>query len=319
MRRMPPFMATVCIILGIISTPAVRAEDATAKDATKQLSIRFEAAVGNKASILIRRNKMLPSSSHNATAVMAYRMEVTDRSADGYRILWTPQSLEFEGVPQSIAGQLKAMTAEAMIPFEFDADRAGIPVKITNRERALEMAMGALAKLANVEPRTMEQVRSWFTSMDEATLAAVFAKDAALLAAWQEADLVIGQPNVFERPRANPFGGSELNATVKADVTSVTPILARIDWRADIDSARMLANMIDWLRKTASQLGHPPDEVDAQFKDVVLNFEETGVAEINPADGWTRTASLKRLLRMVSPKETKSHDESVEIKLTRDP
>jgi hypothetical protein len=246
-------------------------------------------------------------------------MQVTGRSADGYRILWTPQSLEFEGAPQSVTAQLKAMMPQVMIPFEFDADRAGMPIKITNRERALEMALTALAKLTNVEPKIMEQVRSWFTSLDEATLAAMFAQDAALLATWQDSDLIIGRPNVFEAPRANPFGGGELSATVTAEVTSATRTSARIGWRTEMDSARMLATLIDWLKKTASELGRPPEEVEAQLKDAMLTFEETGAAEVNPADGWTRTVSLKRVVRMALPTETRSQDELVEITLTRDP
>jgi hypothetical protein len=118
MRRLLLLVATCCMIAGIFFAPALVADAAAKDDAAKQLSVRFEAKVGDKASIAIRRSKLVPSLGTTVTAVSVYRMEITGRTADGYRILWTPQSLEFEGAPERIAVQLKAMAVEAMAILE---------------------------------------------------------------------------------------------------------------------------------------------------------------------------------------------------------
>src|SRR4051794_6778299 len=76
---------------------------------SKTFPVRFDAKVGDKATILIRHGKLVPGSGEatpGVTAVATYRMEVTGKSRDGYRILWTPQSLEFEGIPRADAAQL---------------------------------------------------------------------------------------------------------------------------------------------------------------------------------------------------------------------
>ena len=276
----------------------------------------------DKATILIRHGKLVQGSGEatpGVTAVATYRMEVTGKSRDGYRILWTPQSLEFEGIPRADAAQLKAIAAGSTIPFEFDADRSGRPLKITNRERALEMALAMVDKFPNIDPKIIDQTRAMFTSMDERTLAAVLGEEAGMLACRQRADLAIGKTNVLEELRANPFGGGQLKATVKADAVSAGPASLKVDWRTELDGKQMLADMIAAFKKIASQSGRPPAEVDAQLGDAELTFQETGNAEVGRADGWTRQFALKRLVRIAAPTRTENRDEFYDIKLTRTP
>jgi hypothetical protein len=282
-------------------------------------SVRFEAQIGDKASIMIRRSKAPLGAGNDLTMVAAYATEVTGKSAQGYRILWTPRSVKFEGAPDNLATQVNDLVATAMIPIEFDADRAGMPVKIADRDRALRMATEALTKIANVDPKILAQVTSMFKSMDERTLAAIFAKEAALLAKWQRVDLVVGELNLFEATTANPFGGGAQKETVKADVTMAAPTVIRIDWRSEMDTADMLRDMIGFLKKLAVQAGRPPSEPEAQLAGAQLTFEQSGVAEVDLSDGWTRATSLKRLVRIAAPGRAQNRDEFVDIKLTRDP
>jgi hypothetical protein len=193
-----------------------------------------------------------------------------------------------------------------------------MPVKIADRDRALRMATEALGKIANVDPKIVAQVTSMFTSMDERALAATFAREAALLARWQRVDLMVGEANVFEGLAANPFGGGALKETVKASVTMAAPTVVRIDWHSEMDTAAMLRDMIGFLKKLAVQAGRPPSEPEAQLADAQLTFEQSGVAEIDLSDGWTRAASLKRLVRIAAPGRAQNRDEFVDIKLTRD-
>jgi hypothetical protein len=291
--------------------------DGLAAPADKR-SVRFEAQIGDKASVLIRRSKAPLDAGNDLAMVAVYGTEITGKSADGYRILWTPRSVKFEGVPESLAAQVNGLVATAMIPIEFDADRAGMPVKIADRDRALRMATEAVSKIGDIDPKIMAQVTSMFKSMDERALALTFAKEAALLARWQYVDLVIGAPNVFEAMTPNPFGGGALKETVTADATLAAPKVLKIDWRSEMDSTAMLRDMIGFLKKLAVQAGRPASEPESQLAGAQLTFEQSGMAEIDLSDGWARAASLKRLVRIAAPGRMQNKDENVDIKLTRD-
>jgi hypothetical protein len=308
-------LLTVCVaVLSLGHTDRAAGEE-------RNISVRFAAEIGDKASIVIRRSRapiQVGGSKDQLTLITTYAMEVTGKDADGYRILWTPQSLEIEGAPDDAAAKLKATLAPVMIPVEFDADASGMPIKIADRERALRMAIDALGKLgSNIDRGVVAQVRSMFASMDERTLALIFAKEAAILAKWQQADLVVGTSNEFEETRPNPFGGGPINGTVKATVTSPAAETIKIDWRTEIDPAMLLQDMIAFLKQMASRAGRSPDEVDAQLAGARLTFEESGVAEVNTSDGWTRAASLTRNIRIQSPSRSENRDEFFDIKLTR--
>jgi hypothetical protein len=164
----------------------------------------------------------------------------------------------------------------------------------------------------------MAQVTAMFKTMDERALALSFAKEAALLARWQHADLVVGSPNTFQAMTPNPFGGGEIKETVKADVTLAGPMMLRIDWRSGVDNAAMLKGLIEGLKKLAVQAGRPPGEPEAQLAGAELTFNQSGVAEVDLSDGWARSASLKRLVRLASPGRAQNRDEFVDIKLTRE-
>jgi hypothetical protein len=281
-------------------------------------SVRFTAEIGDKASIVIRRSKAPLDTGNDLTMVAIYGTEITGKSANGYRILWTPRSVKFEGVADNVAQQLNILLATATIPIEFDADWSGMPMKIADRDRALRMAVEAVGKVADVDPKVMAQVKTMFTSMDERALALIFAKEAALLARWQRVDLTLGAPNVFRGATPNPFGGGELPETVTADVTMVAPTLLKVDWRSEMDTAVMLKDMIEALKKLAVQVGRPASEVEPQFAGAQLTFNQSGRAEVDLSDGWTRAAALKRIVRLAAPGRTQSRDEFVDLKLTRE-
>jgi hypothetical protein len=196
-----------------------------------------------------------------------------------------------EGVPENLAAQINGLVATAMIPIEFDADRAGMPVKIADRDRALRMATEAVSKMGDVDPKTMAQVTSMFQSMDEKALALTFAKEAALLARWQYVDLVVGAPNMFAAMTPNPFGGGALKETVTADATLTAPKVLKIDWRSETDSAAMLRDMIGFLAKLAVQAGRPASEPEAQLAGARLTFKQSGVTEIDLFDGFFASTS----------------------------
>ena len=85
-----------------------------------------------------------------------------------------------------------------------------------------------------------------------------------------------------------------------------------------MDSAAMFREMIGFLKKLAVQAGRPPSEPEAQLAGGQLTFEQSGVAEVDLSDGWTRATSLKRLVRIAAPGRAQNRDEFVDIKLTRD-
>src|SRR5262249_19185236 len=161
----------------------------------------------------------------------------------------------------------------------------------------LQRTLDALGKLDGVDPKIIAQVRSTFTSMDERSLALLFGKEAALLALWQNADLTVGPDNVLQESRPNPVGGGTVKGTIKAAVTTELST-ARIRWRTDRDGAGLLADLMGWLKTMARQVGRSPAEVDAQLAGAQLTFEETGTAEIDLADGWTRSLSHRRITRL---------------------
>lgn len=293
-----------------------------AATAEETLSLKFDAKVGDKATVVVRRNKSRPQLRKlgvDLTAVVTYETEVTAKTADGYRFLWTPKKIELEGAPDKMRAQLKGLLTASLIPIEFETDAAGRPTKIPDREAALEKALKYLSEAGQADAKVLGQVRAMFTRMDDRTLALVFAKDASLLARWQTSELPVGRALEIEEARANPFGGEKLSAKTTVQTDAPKDGSAKVAWSVDIDEKQMLTAMIASLKRMATRMGRDPSDVDAQLGQAKVSFEESGEAVIDIADGWTRSVSFRRIVTISSPQRSQDQKEIVEISLRRIP
>ncbi|MCG8562927.1 MAG: hypothetical protein MI824_24265 [Hyphomicrobiales bacterium] len=292
----------------------------SAVPAEETVAIKFKAKVGDKATVVVRRQKSRPRLQKlglELTAVITYDVEVTGKTADGYTFLWTPKDVKLEGVPDKMRAELKRLISASMVPIEFETDGAGVPTKIADREAALERALKFLSRSGKPNEKVVAQLRSMFTRMDDRTLALVFAKDASLLARWQQAELPVGSAVELEEARANPFGGGNLSSKVTVRTEPPKNGTANIAWTVDMDEKQMLTSMIANFKRMAKRLGRDPKEVDAQLGKAKIVFEESGKATINIADGWTRAVSFRRIVKLASPEKSRDQKEIVEITLKR--
>jgi hypothetical protein len=169
------------------------------------------------------------------------------------------------------------------VPFNFITGADGGPIKLLDREKLFQELPNSAA-FANSDAKTIEQVTSYFKSMDDDTIANVFLKVPSFMSVCQDTNFVIGEANEFSSEQASPFGGGVLVGNVSYKLTSVDQKnnTASIEYRTEFDKESVTQLAIESLKKLAPDVPISQKDID----ELVVERNDTADCKVDLSTGW---------------------------------
>ncbi len=292
-------------------------------NAMEQVKLEFSAKAGETATVVARRRKIRPDQDeevNNATLVTVFDVEITAKTPTGYKILWVPREAEIDGMEEaSVATKGRLMNAilgGVNLPVEFDADASGMPLEVSDPAETFGRAMTYLLEMGENNAAPAADLIGLLNSLDDRKLVQVMARDAIMLAQWQNSELPVDTNVELNEARPSPFGGGEFPSKTTVTLEKL-PGTAKVSWTSVMDKADLKTGLIDYFEAKTTRDGVDFTDLKASLEKATMVAEETGHAVIGLDDGWARSVSYRKEVTTVISDVTRSKIDLIDIEVKR--
>ena len=209
-------------------------------------------------------------------------LEIKSKNDEGFVASWTSKSVQVNGVLiDENSPQASSMLLGVSLKFLTGAD--GGPIKLLDREKFFEELPNSAA-FANSDAQTVEQVISFYKSMDEDTIANVFFKVPSFMSVCQDTNFIVGEINNFPTEQQSPFGEGVLLGNVSYELTSLDTKsnTAYIKYRTEFDKESMTQLAIQSMKKLAPEAPISQKDID----EIVVDRNDSADCEVDISTGW---------------------------------
>ena len=141
-------------------------------------------------------------------------LEVKKITPDGFIAEWTTNLAQTKDDLLIKSNSPQASSLLIGVPLQFHANANGTPLKVVDIDNILTSITNSVA-FSEVEPKVLQQVISFISSMSEESLAQLFFQVPSFMAACQGTNLKIGELSRKQVPIENPFGGQDILSEVE--------------------------------------------------------------------------------------------------------
>ena len=219
-------------------------------------------------------------------------LEIKSKNDEGFVASWTSKSVQVNGVLID-ENSPQAGSMLLGVPLKFLTGADGGPIKLLDREKLFEELPNSVA-FANSDAQTVEQVISFYKSMDEDTIANVFFKVPSFMSVCQDTNFIVGEINNFPTEQQSPFGEEVLLGNVSYELTSLDTKnnIAYIKYRTEFDKESMTQLAIQSIKKLAPDAPISQKDID----EIVVDRNDSADCEVDISTGWVTDIKYKTMV-----------------------
>ena len=322
MRRVKICLTFMC--LGVATAIPAQAQKKTESD--KPIHAAFTAKAGDTFTLKIKRRRQQSRPGRpkiDASSTANYDGKILEKTANGYVIEWVGRKLTLGQSEEKAGAKLpQELMNDAFLnqKLVFEADETGRPVRMRNWKSLVTKATDVLSSITpKIDSRITDRTKRMMLAMTDQQAAAVFLKEAHLIASLQVMRYAPETPTLKTVTVPNPLGGSPIKTNyvgeiVKSDEGDV--VIAQWTQRFDPKSTReSITALFQALAARA------PAERRQQMLDQMKTFNIDRIDRVNgtigKADGWVRKASARTDIVTKQGSQVATRRDEVELSVTR--
>jgi len=273
-------------LVGILSNYS-QAQEIT----NEPVNIPLRALPSSKAEITYTHEKLKNGRGNKAKITASF--EIRNTGEDGFVASWTTKSVQLgDLLIDETSPQAGSMFIG--VPIYFLAGTDGGPIKLQDKEKLIAQLPNSAA-FVKADTQIVDQVISFFESMDEETLAQVLFKVPSFMSICQETNFIVDEANNFLVESPSPFGEGVLVANVSYKLTSldIENNIAKLEYRSQFDAESVKQLAIQSLEKLAPDM--PPSQKD--IDELVIDRLDSADCMVDMSTGWVTKMTYSILVK----------------------